>query len=341
MCLIMHEVKIGIKYAFQTENEMTFAVSGTGHCAMETAICNVLEPDDKFLVASPGIWGDRALNIGQRLGAKCLQLKTLEDEVLQIKDLKKTMIEFQPNVVFLCHGDSSTGVLQPLPDIIDFLNSFNCIIIVDSVASLGAVPLFMDKWGIDVLYSGSQKILSAPPGISPICFNTKAVKKMKSRKTPISSFYMDALLLGNYWNCDGDPVKYHHTACMSVIYGLRESLSILAKETLVNCWERHKLCAQYLYNTLEEMGLVLFIRDEVYRLPSVTTVKIPAGIDGQHIVREMEEKYGICIAGGLGTTAGKVWRIGLMGYNCNEENIKKTCEALKKCIESSKLTSSL
>ncbi|GIY05256.1 serine--pyruvate aminotransferase [Caerostris extrusa] len=235
---IMDEVKTGIQYAFQTTNKMTFAISGTGHCAMETAICNVIEPGDKLLIASSGIWGDRALEIALRNGAKCQQMIIPVDDVFQLEDLKRQAVTFfQPQVIFICHGDSSTGTAQPLADIASYLKELECIVIVDCVASLGSVPIFMDKWGIDILYSGSQKILNAPPGLSPISFSPKAMKKIKSRKTPVSSFYMDALLIGNYWGCDDQPRKYHHTAPINLVYCLREALAILVEETLEKCWK--------------------------------------------------------------------------------------------------------
>ncbi|CAL1287309.1 unnamed protein product [Larinioides sclopetarius] len=338
---IMDDVKAGIQYAFQTTNRMTFAVSGTGHCAMETAICNILEPGDKFLITSSGIWGNRALEIGSRVGANCYQMDIPSDEVVQLNDLKKVVTTFKPNVVFICHGDSSTGTLQPLPDITRFLKGLDCIIIVDSVASLGAAPLFMDKWGIDILYSGSQKILNAPPGLSPISFSPSVVKKLKSRKVPVSSFYMDALLIGNYWGCGDEPRKYHHTAPINLVYALREALAILADETLEKCWERHKSCAEKLWKNLEDLGLVLYIPKKVHRLPSVTTVNIPAKCNGIEVPKCIRKRFAIDIAGGLGQTAGKVWRIGLMGCNCSEKNVSKVVDALQECLKGNLVKSSL
>ncbi|GBL96528.1 Serine--pyruvate aminotransferase [Araneus ventricosus] len=338
---IMDDVKTGIQYAFQTTNRMTFAVSGTGHCAMETAICNILEPGDKFLITSSGIWGSRALEIGSRVGANCFQMDSSSEEVVQLNDLKKVVTTFKPNVVFICHGDSSTGTLQPLPDITSFLKGLDCIIIVDSVASLGAAPLFMDKWDIDILYSGSQKILNAPPGLSPISFSPKVVEKLKSRKVPVPSFYMDALLIGNYWGCDDEPRKYHHTAPINLVYALREALAILAVETLEKCWERHKSCAEKLWKNLEDMGLVLYIPKKVHRLPSVTTVNIPTNCNGIAVPQCIRKRFAIDIAGGLGQTASKVWRIGLMGCNCNEENVSKVVDALQECLKGNFVKSSL
>ncbi|GFS75751.1 serine--pyruvate aminotransferase [Nephila pilipes] len=338
---IMDDVKFGIQYVFQTTNKMTFAVSGTGHCAMETAICNVVEPGDKFLVASSGVWGKRAFEIGLRIGAKCHQMNISVVDVLHLDSLKKAVSFHQPAVIFICHGDSSTGILQPLENMSNYLKGLECIIIVDCVASLGASPLFMDQWGIDILYSGSQKILNAPPGLSPISFSHKAVKKIKTRKIPVSSFYMDALLIGNYWGCDIRPRTYHHTAPISLVYALREALATLAEETLEKSWGKHQNCVEKLWKGLEDMNLVLFISEKIHRLPSVTTVKVPPNCRGETVIHDMKKRFSIEIAGGLGPTAGKVWRIGLMGFNCDEKNVSKVIFALRECLKENNVKSSL
>lgn len=338
---VMDDVKMGIQYAFQTTNRMTFAVSGTGHCAMETAICNVLEPGDKFLLASSGIWGKRALEIGLRIGAKCHPMNPSVEDILHLDSLKKAVTFHQPEVIFICHGDSSTGVLQQLEKFAQYLKGLECIVIVDCVASLGAAPLFMDQWGIDILYSGSQKILNAPPGLSPISWSLKAVKKIKARKIPVSSFYMDALLIGNYWGCDDRPRAYHHTAPISLVYALREALAVLADETLEKSWKKHRNCAEKLWKGLEDMNLVLFIPEKVHRLPSVTTVKVPSNYRGEAVVQDMKKRFSIEIAGGLGPMSGKVWRIGLMGFNCNEKNVSKVIFALRECLKNNYVKSSL
>lgn len=244
-------------------------------------------------------------------------------------------MRMNPSVTFFCHGDSSTGLMQPLEEISNILKKYDCLLLVDAVASIGAAPLCMDQLGIDVLYSGSQKILNAPPGLSPISFSHKAVEKVKARKNPVTSFYMDCLLLGNYWKCDDGPVIYHHTAPISLVYALREALSILAHETLQKSWEKHEKFAEMLHKKLEEMGLTLFIKEKAHRLPSVTTIEIPKEVNGQKVVQLMRTRFGIDIAGGLGSTAGKVWRIGLMGYNCNEKNVNQISVALSSCIQSS------
>ncbi|XP_054708210.1 alanine--glyoxylate aminotransferase-like [Uloborus diversus] len=338
---IMEEVKNGIKYAFQTNNPMTFAVSGTGHCAMEAALCNILEQRDVLLVASSSIWGDRAVEIGRRIGADCYQLSIESGDILSVNELEKALNNFLPKAAFFCHGDSSTGVLQPLDGFAGVLKKNNCLMIVDCVASLGAAPVFMDQLGIDVLYSGSQKILNAPPGLSPISFSNNAVETIKKRKTKVTSFYMDALLLGNYWKCDTEPTVYHHTAPISLMYALREALSILAAEKLENCCRRHQICAELLYKKLEQMNLTLYVPNKSHRLPSVTTVKIPPHVDGQSVIIYLKKRCNIDIAGGLGSTKGKVWRIGLMGQNCSAKNVELLSESLQKAIKSSELKSSL
>ncbi|XP_067128493.1 LOW QUALITY PROTEIN: alanine--glyoxylate aminotransferase [Centruroides vittatus] len=329
---IMEETKEGIKYAFQTRNTLTFAVSGTGHCAMEAALCNLLEPDEAGLFVVNGHWGKRAADVASRHGARIVNINIPFGSVCDLEILEKTIIQYNPSVLFICHGESSTGVLHPLEGIGKMCHKYNCLLIVDAVASLGAVPIYTDKWEIDVIYSGSQKVLGAPPGSSPMSFSPRAVEKIKNRNLPVQSYYMDALLLGNYWNCDIDPPGYHHTGPISNIYALREALSLLAKEKLEACWKRHKQCAELLYRGLEKMGLELFVEERDYRLPTVTTIRVPEGINWKEISMLIMKKYGIEISGGLGPTAGLVWRIGLMGYNCKVENVNFVLNALKAAL---------
>lgn len=329
---IMEETKAGIKYAFQTTNTLTFAISGTGHCAMEAALCNILEPGEVGLFIVNGHWGERAADIASRHGAKVEKINIPLGEVCSLDELEKNIVKYEPALLFVCHGESSTGTLHPLEGIGELCHRYGCISVVDAVASLGGVPIFTDLWKIDVIYSGSQKVLGAPPGTSPMSYSPRAVQKIKSRKTLVHSYYMDALLLGNYWNCDDNTPGYHHTAPISSIYALREALSLLVKEKLESYWKRHIQCAEMLHEGLEDLGLELFVKEKVCRLPTVTTIKVPKDINWKDVCVHVMKKYGIEIAGGLGPTAGKVWRIGLMGYNCKAENIQFVLEALKKSL---------
>lgn len=338
---IMEETKAGIQYAFQTTNDYTFAISGTGHAAMEAAICNILEPGEVFLSVVGGIWGERAIDIAKRLGAICHAINLQVGEVLTLSMLQQELLKVKPALVFVCHGDSSTGTLQPLQGIGEMCHRHGSVLLVDAVASLGGSPIFMDSLGIDILYTGAQKVLNAPPGISPISFSPRAIKKIKSRKLPVKSFYMDSLLLGNYWKCDENEIRYHHTGPINLIYALREALSLLSKETLQNSWERHAKNAEALYRGLEKIGLSFLVKEKDHRLPTVTAVKVPDGIKAQFVIAHLREKFGIDISGGLGPTAGKIWRIGLMGCNSTLENVSLCVQAIAAALHECRTQSSL
>ncbi|KAK2142089.1 hypothetical protein LSH36_997g01019 [Paralvinella palmiformis] len=329
---IMDEVKKGIQYAFQTKNEVTLAVSGTGHAAMETAACNLIEPKDVVLSVCTGIWGERFADMAERQGAKVVKITKEQGQVFSNQELEQALRRIQPTVMFVTHGESSSATCQPVNDLGILCHKYGCILIVDCVASLGAVPMYMDKWGIDVLYTGAQKVLSVSPGASPISFSERAWKKTQSRTKRVTSFYFDMTGLANYWGCDGQPRKYHHTGPISSIYGLREGLATLAEEGLEQSWKRHAQCADMLYRGIEEMNLRFLVENKEFRLPTVTAVLVPAGVQWKNVSNYVMEKYRVELAGGLGLSAGKVWRIGLMGYNATPDNIRLLLRALREGI---------
>lgn len=329
---IMSDIKTGIHYIFQTTNPYTLAISGTGHCAIEAAVFNLLQPGEKLLVAVHGIWGQRVADVAERCGANTFKVFVPLGEVFSLEELEKALNQYRPNVLSICHGDSSTGTLQPLENLGELCHKYKCLLMVDAVASLGGTPIFMDKWGIDVLYSGSQKVLGAPPGISPISFSPKAVSKISSRQSLVQSFYLDVLHLANYWGCTSDPPRYHHTVPITGLYTLREAVAQIVEEGLQNCWQRHQQCADLLYEGLENLGLELLVTKKEKRLPTVTTVKIPCGISGKKVIDFCMKEYSLEIAGGLGPTAGKVWRIGLMGNNSKPHNVNFVLAALKQAL---------
>ncbi|XP_071945590.1 alanine--glyoxylate aminotransferase-like [Antedon mediterranea] len=329
---IMDDIKSGMQYAFQTKNNLTLAISGTGHAGMEAALVNIVEPGDVVLVGSNGIWGQRLASLAERIGADVRVLKKPAGEVFTTQEVSQSIQEHKPCVFFITQGESSSGIHQPLEGFGDVCKKHDCLLFVDSVASLGGVPMFADEWGIDVIYSGSQKVLGCPPGTAPISFSQKACDKLASRKTKVPSYYFDMNELGNYWGADDQPRRYHHTGPISSFYTLREGLAMLAEEGLENCWTRHSKCALQLHNQLENMGLELFVKDKAVRLPTVTTVKVPDGVNWKDIADFIMKNYKIEISGGLGETTGKVWRIGLMGYNCTEENVSRIIEALNNAL---------
>ncbi|XP_062438919.1 alanine--glyoxylate aminotransferase [Rhea pennata] len=333
MLQIMDEIKAGIQYAFQTSNPLTLAVSGTGHCAMETALLNLIEQGDTILVAINGIWGERAAIIAERLGANVHKLLKPLGEYFTLQDIEEGLVRHKPFALFITHGESSTGVLQPLEGLGELCHRHGCLLLVDSVASLGGAPIFMDQQEIDVLYSGSQKVLSAPPGSGPISFSERAREKMLRRKTKPSSFYLDINQLASYWGCDGKPRTYHHTAPVNSFFSLREGLAMLVEQGLENSWERHQANCTYLCKGLQDLGLELLVKEEVARLPTITAIKVPEGYDWEEITTFVMNKHTIEIAGGLGPSSGKVLRVGLMGYNSTRANVDLVLHALRDALQ--------
>ncbi|XP_002737533.1 alanine--glyoxylate aminotransferase-like [Saccoglossus kowalevskii] len=335
-CKVMDDIKAGLQYAFQTKNPVTFAISGTGHAGMEAALMNIIERGEVFMSAVKGLWGERAADLADRLGADVRRISKPLGEVFSLDDIEKGLKEHKPSALYLCHSESSSGILQPLEGMGPLCKKYNCILIVDTVASLGGVPFFLDELDIDLVYSGSQKVLSAPPGTAPITFGPRAIEKIKNRKTRVPSFYFDFEGLANYWGCDEGPRRYHHTAPINSMYALRESLAFLAEEGLEKFWARHKECAELLYKGVEDMGLKMLVPNKDCRLPCVNTVCVPEGVDWKAVTVYVMSKYSIEISGGLGASAGKVWRIGLMGENATKENVERVLKALKEGIESVK-----
>ncbi|KAI1889311.1 hypothetical protein AGOR_G00177880 [Albula goreensis] len=318
---IMEHIRQGIQYAFQTQNKMTIAMSGSGHTAMECAIFNTVEPGESVLMAVNGIWGERAAEIAERIGAKVNTIVTAPGCCFSNDEIEQALAKHKPVLFFLTHGESSTGVAHPVDGIGDLCHKYNCLFLVDSVASLGGTPLYMDKQGIDILYSGSQKVLNAPPGTAPISFSERACNKMFNRKTKPVSYLLDMNWLANYWGCDGKPTRM-------------ESLAILAETGLENSWKRHKEVAEYFHKGLEDLGLKLFVQDKNIRLPTVTTIVVPLGYDWKEIVAYVMKHHHIEISGGLGPSAGMVLRVGLMGCNSTKASVDMVLGALGDTLKS-------
>ncbi|XP_062936863.1 alanine--glyoxylate aminotransferase [Cynocephalus volans] len=333
MFQVMDDIKQGIQYVFQTKNPLTLAISGSGHCALEAALINLLEPGDSFLVGANGIWGQRAVDIGERIGAHVHPMIKDPGYHYTLQEVEEGLAQHKPVLLFLTHGESSSGILQPLDGYGELCHRYNCLLLVDSVASLGGSPIYMDQQGIDILYSGAQKVLNAPPGTSPISFSDKAKNKIYSRKTKPFSFSLDIKYLANLWGCDDKPRIYHHTTPVIGLYSLREALALMAEQGLENSWRQHREVVAYLHGRLHELGLQLFVKDAALRLPTVTTVATPAGYDWRDIVNYVMDHFDIEITGGLGPSMGKVLRIGLMGCNATWENVDRVTEALREALQ--------
>ncbi len=329
---IMDENMELLRYAWQTDNRFTIPVSGTGSAAMEASIANLVGPGDKVLVGVNGYFGNRLMDMAERYGAEVSHIDCAWGEVFTLNEIRDALKKYQPNILALVHAETSTGARQPLEEIGELCRNYDCLFLVDTVTSLGGVPVLLDEWKIDVAYSGSQKCLSCPPGIAPLTLGERALEKLKSRKSKVANWYLDMSLLMNYW---GGERVYHHTAPINMNYGLREALRIVAEEGLQARWHRHRETARLFWNGLTELGLECHVVAE-QRLPSLTTVKIPDDVDGNAVKKYLLSEYNIEIAGGFGELAGKVWRIGLMGYNSRPENVELLLSALKKALEVNK-----
>jgi alanine-glyoxylate transaminase/serine-glyoxylate transaminase/serine-pyruvate transaminase len=327
---VMDEISELLRYAWQTDNPLTIAISGTGSAAMESALANVIEPGDRVLVGVAGYFGRRMVDMAQRYGGDVRCLETPWGTSFTLDALRAGMEAHRPAVLALVHAETSTGARQPLEGVAELCREHDCLLVLDTVTSLGGVPLLVDAWDVDVAYSGAQKCLSCPPGASPITFGPRALAKIEARRQPIANWYMNADLLSKYWS--GSPRAYHHTAPMPLFYALREGLRLVAEEGLEARWARHQATAELFWAGLAERGLECHVERDI-RLPSLTTVRVPDGVDAAAVTRRLLTEYNIEIAGGLGELAGKVWRVGLMGFNSRRENVTALLGALDEVLQ--------
>jgi len=332
-CVIMDDIKKGIQFIFQTQNAFAIALSATGHAAMECTLINSCEPGETVLIAHNGIWGERATDIAQRAGINVVQLKGTPGVSFTLKEIEAKIAEVKPKAFFITHGESSTGCLQNLEGIGAACHKYGALCCVDSVAACGGVPLKMDDWEIDILYTGSQKVLSAPPGAAPISFSDRARSAAANRSKPVQSYYLDINVLARYWNCDGQPRFYHHTGAVSTFFALREALAEYGERPLEASWAAHSDCAAQLHKGIADLGLEFYCPNPTDRLPTVTTIKVPEGYPWAKVNAYLMEKYALEIAGGLGPSAGQVWRIGLMGYNAKPQNVEYLLAKFKEAFE--------
>ncbi len=316
---LMSDVQKLLRYSWQCNNRITLPMSGTGSAAMEASIANFIEAGEKILIAKKGYFGERLIDMASRYNADVNVIEKSWGDAFSLEEIEFEIEKIKPSIFAIVHAETSTGVLQPLEGIGKICRKNNCLFLVDAVTSLGAVELFIDKWEIDLAYSCSQKGLSCPPGLSPFTMNERAEDKLKNRKSKVPNWYLDLSLLNKYWGSDR---VYHHTAPVNMNYAIREGLILIAKEGLRNIWLRHHVNSQKLYKGLSELGLEMHV-DEKFRLPTLTTVKIPKDIDGDAFRNHLLKNHGIEIGNGLGNLSGKIWRIGLMGYNSSSENVDK------------------
>jgi alanine-glyoxylate transaminase/serine-glyoxylate transaminase/serine-pyruvate transaminase len=317
---MMDEMKSLLQYAFQTENELTIPVSAPGSAGMETCFVNLVEPGDKVVVCQNGVFGGRMKENVIRCGATPVMV---EDEWGMPVDPAKLEDALKANpdakIVAFVHAETSTGAQSDAATLAKIAHDHDCLVIVDAVTSLGGTPVKVDEWGVDAIYSGSQKCLSCTPGLSPVSFSQTAIDRIKSRKTPVQSWFLDLNLVMGYWG-EGAKRTYHHTAPVNALYGMHEALVILREEGLENAWARHQHNHEALRAGIEAMGLA-FIVPEESRLPQLNAVTVPEGVDEAAVRGRLLNDFNLEIGAGLGALAGKVWRIGLMGHASNSKNV--------------------
>ncbi|UCF61318.1 MAG: alanine--glyoxylate aminotransferase family protein [Anaerolineaceae bacterium] len=321
-----------LRYVFQTKNQLTIPISGTGSAAMEAAVANFVEPGDRVLVCINGYFGHRLTDMIQRYGGEISTIHRPWGEVFTPQEVKEALTAQQVNVVAIVHAETSTGAKQPLGDIAKVVHDHGAILIVDAVTSLGGIPVNVEEVGIDVCYSGTQKCLSVPPGLGPITVSPRAEEKLSKRKTIVANWYLDLSMVQKYWGAER---TYHHTAPISANYALYEGLRVIAEEGLEARWQRHRKNAELLWEGLEDLGLTLHVPME-FRLEPLTTVRIPDGVDDLKVRKQLLNDYNIEIAGGLGELKGMVWRIGLMGYSSSVGNVLLLLSAMERILRVSR-----
>jgi alanine-glyoxylate transaminase/serine-glyoxylate transaminase/serine-pyruvate transaminase len=330
---MMDEVKQLLQYAFQTKNELTFPVSAPGSAGMECVFVNLLEPADQVVICCNGVFGGRMKENVERCGAVAIMV---EEEWGKPVDVAKVRSALETNpkskALAFVHAETSTGARSDAQALCSLAREFDCLSIVDSVTGLGGIELDVDGWGIDAIYSGTQKCLSCIPGLSPVSFSERAAAVIRDRKTRVQSWFLDLNLVMAYWG-SGAKRSYHHTAPVNDLYALHEALVMLHEEGLQQSWQRHDLHHQAFAAGIEALGLS-FIVEQQYRLPQLNSVTIPEGVDEAAVRKALLEDYSLEIGAGLGSLAGKVWRIGLMGFASNQKNVLLCLTALDDVLSS-------
>ncbi len=325
---MMDEVKDLLRYAFQTKNEVTMPISAPGSAGMETCFANLVEPGDKVIICRNGVFGSRMLENVERCGGEAVMVDDPWGRAIDIEKVEEALkANADAKILAFVHAETSTGAMSDAQAITKLAHDHDCIVIADTVTSLGGVPVKVDEWELDAVYSGTQKCLSCIPGLSPVTFNDRAMEKIKNRKSKCQSWFLDVSLMLGYWD-GGGKRAYHHTAPINPLYGLHEALVLLQDEGLENAWARHRLQHNALKAGLEALGLELVVPEEE-RLPQLNAVSIPEGIEDAAVRKQLLDNYNLEIGAGLGESAGKLWRIGLMGYSANRGNVLYCISALE------------
>jgi alanine-glyoxylate transaminase/serine-glyoxylate transaminase/serine-pyruvate transaminase len=323
---ILDDIRHMLRAVFQTENELTLAISGTGMAGMESCVVNLIEPGDKMLVCVAGFFGMRMKEVAKRAGADVKTIEIPWGRVFTAEQVEQALNDNGPfKVVSIVHAETSTGAAQPIRAISRAVHDAGALLLVDTVTSLGGTEVDVDGWGIDACFSVSQKCLSCPPGLAPVTFSPDAERVIANRKNDVRSWYLDVNMIRRYW----EPERvYHHTAPINMNYGLHEALRIVMEEGLQASWERHRNCHLALKAGLEEMDLT-YLADPDHLLPMLNAVAVPEGVDDAGVRKRLSEEYGISVGGGLGEFKGKAWRIGLMGQSASQRHVDALLSALR------------
>lgn len=327
---LLDELRTMLREVIGTQNELTMPMSGTGSAGMETCITNLVEPGDRVLVGVHGVFGQRLAEVARRAGAQVTVAESEWGRALPVELLERASAGRTFKLVCMVHAETSTGALTPIAPFRELADKLGALLLVDAVTSLGGVPVDMDRVGADALYSGTQKCLSCPPGLSPISLSGRALSAVTSRKQPPQSWYLDLSLIARYW---GGERLYHHTAPINMLYGLHEALRLVLAEGLTARYARHERLSHALWAGLEALGLTLTV-PLAERLPPLTLVSVPDGVDDARLRRRLLEQHGIEIGGGLGALKGRALRIGLMGASCTERHVFACLAALGEALAS-------
>jgi alanine-glyoxylate transaminase/serine-glyoxylate transaminase/serine-pyruvate transaminase len=325
---IMDELQSMLREVFRTKNRMTMAISGTGSAGQEATVLNLVEPGDRVLICINGVFGNRLFDMAERAGGEVSKIERPWGEVFDVAEVKEALARVKPKIVAIVVAETSTGAWQPIEEIAAAVRDAGAMLIIDTVTALGGIPVEIDKWQIDAVYSGTQKCLGCPPGLAPVSFSDRAIDKILKRREKVRSWYLDLSLIANYWGSDR---VYHHTAPINMTYGLHESLRLVLEEGLDACFARHRRNHLALKAGLAAIGME-YATQSGRELPQLNAVRIPTGIDDATIRKALLERFGIEIGAGLGAFKGKVWRIGLMGYSSRETNVLILLAALEQLL---------
>jgi alanine-glyoxylate transaminase/serine-glyoxylate transaminase/serine-pyruvate transaminase len=325
---IMDESMAMLREVFQTKNRLALPMSGTGSAGMETCFVNLIEPGDSVLIGVNGVFGTRMVDVAERCGAEVDKVEAEWGTALDPVQIRAALEKKRYKLVAVVHAETSTGVLQPLEEIARLVREGDALFLVDTVTSLGGAPVRVDEWGIDACYSGTQKCLSCPPGLAPVTFSERAIEVVRKRKTKVQSWYLDLSMLEKYW---GNERVYHHTAPISMNYGLHEALRVVLEEGLEACWQRHGEIHEFFIREMRKLELEPAVAEPI-RAPMINAVRIPAGVDDAKVRQRLYEDFDIEIGAGLGPLKGKIWRVGLMGHGARPENVELLVKALRQLL---------